>query len=478
MAQDVEDAAELLATGHDLHFLERLERVDLAETELALRLYRRPDLVRSLLDDPTCPPEAERVAVAIQPGPSPAHVVVTRNGAFVTCLGPGMEVGGTPTLAWERLAIHLHRDDAQLQQLARADETLKRQDARTLFKRLYTAGPALTREEFVQLIAVEPILYETFFDEMLHLYKEILRVAPIVARIKRVRSSDERLLKYFWNCFFAAGHLLLLSSLGGKRSFAGWGVIAEQNDINVFERFYLCLCDFGFGPTALRAIWALGRAGKVALPWLKQALGECQHMTDWHTPALGLLAVGLRHQRLRTEVLSAVGPARLPLSDREDPNARKWAQVLQTLLRGEIFDFDAPPEEQEARLRAFAGSALVMLDPHRPPGSIPDEAMVARLAANPWVFTYLANYPFDYHRRPDTFAMMPMSTLVLANQPPEAFYFPAAQIRYALPYEPRHALALSWFARPEAPVRVEPKVGRNEPCPCGSGKKFKRCCAG
>lgn len=25
-------------------------------------------------------------------------------------------------------------------------------------------------------------------------------------------------------------------------------------------------------------------------------------------------------------------------------------------------------------------------------------------------------------------------------------------------------------------VRATPKVGRNEPCPCGSGKKFKRCC--
>jgi hypothetical protein len=25
-------------------------------------------------------------------------------------------------------------------------------------------------------------------------------------------------------------------------------------------------------------------------------------------------------------------------------------------------------------------------------------------------------------------------------------------------------------------VRAEPKVGRNEPCPCGSGKKFKKCC--
>jgi len=26
------------------------------------------------------------------------------------------------------------------------------------------------------------------------------------------------------------------------------------------------------------------------------------------------------------------------------------------------------------------------------------------------------------------------------------------------------------------PVRTGPKVGRNDPCPCGSGKKFKHCC--
>jgi len=24
--------------------------------------------------------------------------------------------------------------------------------------------------------------------------------------------------------------------------------------------------------------------------------------------------------------------------------------------------------------------------------------------------------------------------------------------------------------------REEPKVGRNDPCPCGSGKKYKKCC--
>jgi uncharacterized protein len=42
-----------------------------------------------------------------------------------------------------------------------------------------------------------------------------------------------------------------------------------------------------------------------------------------------------------------------------------------------------------------------------------------------------------------------------------------------------HAL---WLARrtPGAPTatvrRSEPKVGRNDPCFCGSGKKFKKCC--
>jgi SEC-C motif-containing protein len=29
--------------------------------------------------------------------------------------------------------------------------------------------------------------------------------------------------------------------------------------------------------------------------------------------------------------------------------------------------------------------------------------------------------------------------------------------------------------RPETVVRASPKVGRNEPCPCGSGKKYKHC---
>jgi uncharacterized protein len=33
-------------------------------------------------------------------------------------------------------------------------------------------------------------------------------------------------------------------------------------------------------------------------------------------------------------------------------------------------------------------------------------------------------------------------------------------------------------ARTSEPRRSTPKVGRNDPCPCGSEKKYKRCCGG
>ena len=29
---------------------------------------------------------------------------------------------------------------------------------------------------------------------------------------------------------------------------------------------------------------------------------------------------------------------------------------------------------------------------------------------------------------------------------------------------------------PKKPVNAAPKIGRNDPCSCGSGKKFKKCC--
>ena len=32
--------------------------------------------------------------------------------------------------------------------------------------------------------------------------------------------------------------------------------------------------------------------------------------------------------------------------------------------------------------------------------------------------------------------------------------------------------------RPPVPVKAPPRIGRNDYCPCGSGKKYKSCCGG
>ena len=45
-------------------------------------------------------------------------------------------------------------------------------------------------------------------------------------------------------------------------------------------------------------------------------------------------------------------------------------------------------------------------------------------------------------------------------------------------FEPHRARDAAGAAEPATPFRrIGPKVGRNAPCPCGSGKKFKSCCS-
>ncbi len=51
-----------------------------------------------------------------------------------------------------------------------------------------------------------------------------------------------------------------------------------------------------------------------------------------------------------------------------------------------------------------------------------------------------------------------------------------------MPEGPQEGGRMSEAAAPSAPAKVQPvrtsqaKVGRNDPCPCGSGKKYKKCC--
>lgn len=50
------------------------------------------------------------------------------------------------------------------------------------------------------------------------------------------------------------------------------------------------------------------------------------------------------------------------------------------------------------------------------------------------------------------------------------------EVRIAAPYEAGRLVAAPDPEPPKVPPTEKVKVGRNQPCPCGSGKKFKKCC--
>jgi hypothetical protein len=53
---------------------------------------------------------------------------------------------------------------------------------------------------------------------------------------------------------------------------------------------------------------------------------------------------------------------------------------------------------------------------------------------------------------------------------------PAFKEAATLQEAPADLLEKSYYEQVETYHRTEPKVGRNDPCPCGSGNKFKKCC--
>jgi hypothetical protein len=86
-----------------VHFLSRLDRLPHSEADLALELYRDPELLRAVLDAASLPEGAERAAISIDDPVFGPFLIVTRDGHFVTCLGRGMRTGDLPLVTHEAL---------------------------------------------------------------------------------------------------------------------------------------------------------------------------------------------------------------------------------------------------------------------------------------------------------------------------------------------------------------------------------------
>jgi uncharacterized protein len=80
-----------------------------------------------------------------------------------------------------------------------------------------------------------------------------------------------------------------------------------------------------------------------------------------------------------------------------------------------------------------------------------------------------------YHEHSEDPKMRPKA--ISPEKREEVIVHMAAGLRGAYHYFRSHREAYAG-SFPSEPSHTAPKVGRNEPCPCGSGKKYKRCCGG
>lgn len=132
--------------------------------ELALGLYRDHELVAYILSRVRLPEGAERVALALADGGRGPHVIVARNGHFVTALGEGMKTGPHHVVSRGQLDALSAKLDRVRDGLALA--RTRGTDATRLLHKIESAGWAVSREDFLAaqalLAPAGPLLFETY----------------------------------------------------------------------------------------------------------------------------------------------------------------------------------------------------------------------------------------------------------------------------------------------------------------------------
>jgi hypothetical protein len=456
--------------GHDVHFLERLDRVTGEESDVALSLYRDHVLVSHILQIAKPPDGADRIAISIAHPTEGPFIIVTRDGHFVTCLGRGMKP--------KHFVITRDRLDTITAQLATFRARSDRASAATgasgtdaLIRSISAKADTLSREDVDALLAIAPILGEVFLTVFV---KQAMRLDELRSTLMEVdgvrRKVDRDLLLAWWGLLAAQSNLVVLLGSADRERLDDIG--ARFLGAGMSPTWHLT--SYGvFGITA-RAIWFAARGGRSFLPLYKDRLEAAADISAFFDAVRSLWAMSVRHKGLRAEIMKALRP-------NADDSARQAAFAA---FRGEMASLveraEAPDVEQHL-LEIGAEETLERIE------RMPEDASFRSI-------TRIEDVPLDLARTSlltllwDTLDVQAMGARALDGATPfiarasaTDFFYPETFAR-ALGSLGTAQTALAFarnqrvFRAEKKPVVAQPTPGRNDPCTCGSGKKWKRCC--
>jgi hypothetical protein len=460
--------------GHAVHFLQRIERLSPAQADLALTLYREPELVAHVLGRVRLPDGAERVALALEDAPGGPHVIVTRDGRFVTCLGAGMSLSDCPVVSRPQI-------DHASEKLAAMRATLAggHSETRRLYRRLMERGSGLSREDFTALAALAPILGKEYVGMAMDVCQYVLRFHDRYHRQKYRKltpaSCDE--LQRHWASEWALGHL---AAICGER-------VHDVQALNGERTFELSVTMMLAGtalsnttPMVMRGVWVTARAGRAVLGDTRERLQESRSVVESLVAGMALTAIGMRHRRTQGEVSKTLARYRRSMETAEQLGpTEESTRELMLLLEEQLAD-PALQEKLRHGQREMGARAFMRYTEHLPEGTplrftrpedVPEDLALPALM-------HLHNeLPADGRSMLLALTMLPWLALATGS----ALYLPAQILEQCKSlFDPEgiaQRLEKYHFARaPAPPARAPPRPGRNEPCACGSGKKYKRCC--
>lgn len=453
--------------GHDTHFLSRLQRLDDHRMlDLALGLYRDPRAVRVVLDWSSFDGESDRVALALDHGPKPAHIILARpSGRFVTCLAPGMAVSGIPVMPRSEVDVALELAAG----LDRADARIAWNGGfEALLDAVLHRGRRVAREDFDVMYLLAPampsLIHESIHRALLVIEKGIKGAR--LADLDGYHPSLLALLRLYGDVTIGVEQLMLLDLPAAEAALAAGDIDAALLSTAPF----VAIPELS---TAARAATIAARLGPGVMDGYLEQWRRADRLQSALDPWVSLVALAARFPETRRDVFAALAAP------------PPWAAELLGALEGARRMVEAP-ERVEAELRAEARRALAREGVEDPDEALIDASIGARNASllgpmaardrlPPVVVWAARRSPHDYTLPAARLEGLPEHVLPRA--------IPVGNVRNRLRDFYTHYRRLAARAVDDGPFDDRepaapsgPKPGRNAPCPCGSGRKYKQCC--
>ncbi len=486
-----------MTAGHADHFLSRLDRVSWQQLEFALALYNDAPMLQVVLSRVKFPPDAERVALSLDHPTEGPFVIVTRDAKFVTCLARGMKVSNIPIVPRSRIDAIIERTSA----IAEASAAAARQaggahvdGVRALLRRVFEAGPFLAREELSLLLVLAPLVAAELMQEIETLLVMSHKIHGVISELPRVQPTQQPSVRYpdmvfqrardaYLSAVYALGHTgVILGEVYSSHDMLDPSTEDLARAESVSRLFSDPLFHCKISDISVRSAWGAARVGKPLLTALRRRWQSAElSPSEIFGVGCGLLAIASRHSKLRAEALKTVSrtPENLPSwssgfravineaaqrFDTEASDARTiahaklhWGVHARTIPRGLIDNIQANQEELRVLL------ALVDEDP----AAAALVTQVRSTFASDNELTHLFDLVSYFARRPAERMYLPRASIV--------------QMR-SLEHSARSGLENHLGLTRKLQQRLvqskpdSPRAGRNDPCPCKSGKKFKKCC--